>query len=124
LLADPSPESRAGAAAKIASDFDSGSLSNDERELAEEIFRLMVKDAEVRVREALAINLKESLTLPHDVAMTLAADVDSVALPVLEFSEVLTAEDLVEIVRTQGPSKLRAAAVRVTSLMAAILPHH
>jgi len=114
LLADPSPESRAEAAAKIATDFDSGSLSEDERGLAEEIFRLMVKDAEVRVREALAINLKESLALPHDVATVLAADVDSVSLPVLEFSEVLTDEDLLEIVSTQGSSKLTAIAGRAS----------
>ncbi len=54
--------------------------------MAEQIFRIMVKDAEVRVREALAINLKENPNVPHDVAVTLAKDVDQVALPVLRFS--------------------------------------
>ena len=79
LLADPSGERRAETAAKIASDFRAGSLTEAERSLAEEIFRLMVKDAEVRVREALAQNIKESPNVPHDVAVSLARDVDSVA---------------------------------------------
>lgn len=102
LLADPSGEARAEMAAKIAADFDAGELTGSERKMAEDIFRLMVKDAEVRVREALSQNLKENPTVPHDVAMSLARDVDSVALPVLQFSEALSDEDLIEIVRSQA----------------------
>ena len=58
----------------------------------------MIKDAEVRVREALAQNLKENPDLPHDVALSLAQDVDQVALPILQFSDVLTDDDLIEII--------------------------
>ncbi|HEC90783.1 MAG TPA: DUF2336 domain-containing protein, partial [Alphaproteobacteria bacterium] len=112
LLTDPSVETRAATAAKIAADFDPGALSDKERQMAEEIFRVMVKDAEVRVREALADNLKENAAVPHDVAKALAGDVDSVALPVLEFSKVLSDQDLIEIVRSQGPAKQVAIAKR------------
>ncbi len=112
LLSSPSGEIRAETAAKIASDFNQGALTDSERKLAEEIFRIMVKDAEVRVREALSQNLKESSVVPHDVAMTLANDVDSVALPVLEFSKILSDEDLLEIVRGQDVSKQVAIASR------------
>ena len=49
-----------------------------------------------------------------DVAKTLAQDVDSVALPVLQFSEVLSDADLIEIVRTQGAVKQTAIASRTT----------
>ncbi len=112
LLTDPSVETRAETAAKIAADFDPGALSDKERQMAEEIFRVMVKDAEVRVREALADNLKENAAVPHDVAKALAGDVDSVALPVLEFSKVLNDQDLIEIVRSQGPAKQVAIAKR------------
>jgi uncharacterized protein (DUF2336 family) len=80
--------------------------------LAEEIFRLMMKDAEVRVRQSLAIHLKESAAVPHDVAVVLAQDVDSVALPILQFSEVLTDEDLVAIVHGQEIGKQVAIARR------------
>ena len=114
LLTDPSGDNRAQTAAKIAADFGQGSLTESERTMAEEIFRIMVKDAEVRVREALAQNLKENPAVPRDVAMSLARDVDSVALPVLRFSEVLSDGDLIEIVRSQGPAKQVAVAGRST----------
>lgn len=112
LLYDPSSDVRANTAAKIAQDFGSGQLSPAERKLAEDIVRIMVKDAEVRVREALAQNLKQNPNLPRDVAMSLAKDVDSVALPVVQFSEVFTDADLVEIVRSQPPAKQVAVAKR------------
>ncbi|MBN2751428.1 MAG: DUF2336 domain-containing protein [Rhodospirillaceae bacterium] len=112
LLADPSSNNRAETAAKLAIEFDQGNLSPSERAMAEQIFRIMVKDAEVRVREALSINLKENPNVPHDVAVTLAQDVDQVALPVLLFSELLSDDDLVQIVRSQNPQKQKAIATR------------
>lgn len=112
LLENPSAEIRAETAQKIAADFGGGELSDSERHIAEDIFRVMVRDAEERVREALSVNLKDSDLVPHDVAMTLAQDVDSVALPMLEFTKVLSDEDLVEIIRTQNPEKQTAIAKR------------
>ena len=112
LLNDSSGTARAETAAKIARDFSTGDLSDQERLMAQEIFRIMVKDAEVRVREALSQNLKENSNLPHDVAVSLAKDVDSVSLPVLQFSEVLADSDLIEIVRSQDPAKQVAIAQR------------
>ncbi len=112
LMADPSAEVRAETTAKIAKQFEAEALSPAERQIAEEIFRKLVKDVEVRVREALAAHLKNSPDLPHDVAVALARDVDSVSLPMLKFSEVLTDEDLIEIVREQGASKQVAIAQR------------
>ncbi len=113
LAQDPSPVTRAGTAAKLAQQFNTASFSPTELKLAEQIFRVMVRDAEVRVREALAANLKHNPLLPHDVTVALAKDVDSVALPVLSASDVLTAEDLVQIVQSQGtPARLDAIAGR------------
>ncbi|HLN24219.1 MAG TPA: DUF2336 domain-containing protein [Patescibacteria group bacterium] len=112
LLTDRSVDARVETAAKLAKQFQQGELSGKERQLAEEIFRLMVRDAEVRVRQSLAIHLKESSALPHDVAVALAQDVDTVALPILQFSKVLTDSDLIEIVRSQGVVKQVAIAKR------------
>ena len=114
LLTDPSVDMRAETAAKIAQDFDPDRMTPEEREMAQEIFRIMAKDAEVRVREALSLNLKENSAVPHDVAKALARDVDSVALPILQFSDVLTDEDLIEIVRGPDPGKQVAIAKRST----------
>ncbi len=105
LLSDPSPNARMEAATKIATDFNRDSLSDKERGIAEDIFRIMLNDAEVRVREALAVNLKENVALPHDVALALANDVSSVSLPILTFSEVLSDSDLIEIISTQNEEK-------------------
>jgi uncharacterized protein (DUF2336 family) len=112
LLDDPSSENRFNTAQKIAHGYSDGLLSDDERQIAEDIFSVMVHDAELRVREALSANLKSCPFLSHDIARALAEDVETVALPVLQFSEVLTDEDLIDIVRTHGPSKQIAVAKR------------
>lgn len=112
LLVDPSPSVRAETAAKVAGQFTGGSLSDTERAAAEDIFRLMMRDVEVRVRESLARAVKESSDLSHDIAVSLAKDVDQVALPILAYSSVLTDEDLIEIVREAGPKKQQAIATR------------
>lgn len=113
LLDEPSPEGRAEAAAKVAGQFERGELTLSERKLAEDIFRLMLRDAEVRVREALARHLKESPDVPHDVALALARDVDTVAVPMLSSSVVLTDDDLIAIVRSQNVAKQVAVAGRL-----------
>ncbi len=112
LMSDPSAQTRADTSAKIAAQFEAQELSDSERQIAEDIFRALVKDVEVRVRESLAAHLKNSSDLPRDVALALAKDVDSVALPMLKFSEVLTDEDLIEIVRGQNEAKQVAIAQR------------
>ena len=112
LLDDPSAGNRESTARKVASEFGGGKLSGSERKIAEEIFALMVRDAEVRVRAALSTNLKDCEFLSHDIAKSLAADVDEVSLPMLQFSSVLTDDDLIEIVRNHGQSKQKAVAKR------------
>lgn len=114
LLTDPSADARAETAAKVALAFDVGELSEGERQVAAEIFRVMAKDAEVMVRSTLASHLKSSPDLPKDVALALARDVEEVSLPLLEFSSVLDDGDLVEIVRSSSADKQKAVARRET----------
>jgi len=115
MMKDPSPDSRLATAEKLSSGYADNALSDTERLIAEDIFRVMVKDAEERVRAALSKQLKHVHELSPDVAKSLASDVsDAVALPMLEFSEALTDEDLIAIVRTQGSSRQAAIAGRET----------
>ncbi len=117
LMADPSPDIRAETTSKIAAQYDRKypRMTEAERKLAEEIFRKLAHDAEVLVREALAANLKSTPDLPHDLALSLAKDVDSVSLPVLKFSDVLTDEDLIDIMRGEdADAKQVAIAQRAT----------
>lgn len=113
LKADRTARTREWTAAKVADQFSHGELSDSEREIAEAIFRFLVRDIAVKVREALCQHLKECRKVPHDVALSLARDVESVALPMLQSSQVLTDEDLIEIVRSQGPARQKAVARRV-----------
>lgn len=112
LLQDPNSENRAAAAEKVASTFAGESLTDGERAIAEDIFRAMLKDAAVRVREALSDSLKDNPMVPHDVAAALAKDVETVAMPMIECSSVLTDEDLVEIVNTRSSDVQKVVAGR------------
>jgi len=114
LVKGQSADDRAIAAHKICRHIEGGGndLSPEEREQAYEILRIMAADAAELVRRALAVTLKASPMVPHDVAVRLAKDVDSVALPILNFSPVFTDQDLCEIVRVGGPIRQVAIASR------------
>jgi uncharacterized protein (DUF2336 family) len=112
LLAEPSPAVRAELASKIGQEIENPNLNKSETALAEDIVRIMAKDVEASVRIALAQNLRNAPHLPHDVAFKLANDIESVALPILESSTVLTDADLIEIVHSGAASKQEVIAGR------------
>ena len=112
LLADPTPETRADMASKVARELERPGLTAEERRIAEEIVRVMARDAAQRVRQALAECLKESRHLPEDVALRLARDVEAVSIPILQYSSVLSDEALVTLVKGATTAKLMAIARR------------
>lgn len=112
LLSDPSADNRAKTAQKIGEQFAAGGLGPSERELVEDIFRIMVRDAAVQVRQALSQSLKDSDEVAREVALALANDVAEVALPMIEFSEVLTEADLIDLVARHGTDHRQAVARR------------
>jgi uncharacterized protein (DUF2336 family) len=112
LLAEPSAHVRSELAGKLATELDSPRLTESELKLAQDIVRLMAKDVEATVRQALSQSLRRASRLPHDVAIKLANDIESVALPILENSSVLTDEDLTAIVKSGATSKQEAIAGR------------
>ena len=71
-------------------------------------------DAAVEVRAALAESLKQSEAVPHDIAAALAADAVEVALPILQFSQLLTDEDLLGVIAADDAKKQVAIARRAT----------
>lgn len=97
---------------KVCKDYLEKDYSKDELKLAEDIFRLLVRDSEVRVRATMSEALKLSRALPHDIAITLARDVETVAIPIIEFSSVLTEDDLHEIIEGSNFKKMMAIARR------------
>jgi uncharacterized protein (DUF2336 family) len=109
LLASPSAHVRAEVAEKLGQGIDDPALTEAELRAAQDIVRIMARDAEATVRAALAASLRHSGRLPHDVALHLAQDIEAVALPVLTDSLILSDADLIAVVR--GGSRAKQAAI-------------
>jgi uncharacterized protein (DUF2336 family) len=112
LLSEPSAGVRAELADKVAATLGAEALTPAETELARDIVRILARDVEVAVRAALSHGLRHARDLPPDIALKLAADIDSVALPLLADSLVLSDELLTEIVRQGSSRKQEAIAAR------------
>lgn len=102
LLRDDSPESRVAVLEKVSVHYNRSGFADREREIAEQIFRLLMKDTALRVRETLAERIKDNANIPRDIALHMANDVNSVAIPVLSASQVLSDADLVNIIEASS----------------------
>ena len=112
LIKATDEDERAAAAHKLCRSMDRPDLNDQDRAAAQKILRVMAEDAAELVRRAMAVTLKSSDLIPHDVARRLAADVDSIALPIIGSSPVFTDEDLIEIVRAGSAVRQTAVASR------------
>ncbi|NNG05807.1 MAG: DUF2336 domain-containing protein [Inquilinus sp.] len=114
LLGDRSAHARAETAASVAAEFSRGQLTDRERALAESILDILAADIADEVRESLAEHVKHSPLLPPSIALRLAHDIESVALPILRYSEVLGDDALISVIRAGNESKQFAIAERAT----------
>ncbi len=112
LAAATSSKDRIDVAGKVAENFARGLMNGREKDVAIEIFRLLARDAEVKVRRILGVQLRACKDLPPDIAMTLAKDEDIVAAPMLEYSSVLEEADLIAIIRSSRRTAKLAAIAR------------
>ncbi len=112
LLSEKSSGARQQVVGKIAKSYSGEDFGEREKEVAEQIFRMLMKDTEVSVRASMAEALKES-NLPRDIVMQMANDVEQVALPVLQSSQSLSDYDLMQVIEKKGElSRLMAIAQR------------
>jgi uncharacterized protein (DUF2336 family) len=112
LIKATDDDERASAAHKLCRSIDRADLDEADRAAAQKIIRVLAQDAAELVRRALAVTLKSSDLLPREVARLLAADVDSIALPIIGASPVFTDDDLIEIVRAGSAVRQMAIAAR------------
>ncbi|MBW8880921.1 MAG: DUF2336 domain-containing protein, partial [Asticcacaulis sp.] len=112
LVKSENADDRAVATHKICRVMERSGMSEIDRAAAHEIIRMLAQDTAELVRRALSVTLRTSELLPHDVAMKLAQDVATVAVPVLTHSPLFTDQDLREIIRTGGPVRQIAIAKR------------
>lgn len=113
LTQEPSAPIRGMLASKIAMEYRQNAFSDTESTIAVDIFRILIRDVEVKIRKSLAEQLAFCPHAPHDIILHLAADEPDVAVYVLEYSPVLNEDDLIAIVRsTYEVTKLCAVARR------------
>ena len=107
-------ELRANAVQKICRDIRAAEMSDAERALASIHMDRICLDVSDLVRRALAITLQSSQNLPRHIALNLIEDIDSIAVPILASSPVLTDSDLLEVLKSKAADKIRAIAQRKT----------
>lgn len=107
-------ESRANAVQKIGRDIRLAEMNAAERAFATKLMDRICVDVSALVRRALSVTLQNSRNLPRHLALALIEDIDSIAVPILSSSPVLTDEDLVNVLKSSAADKIRAIAQRKT----------
>jgi uncharacterized protein (DUF2336 family) len=98
LMQDTSVESRITVARKISSSYTQQHFNLQEQLYAEQIFRLLVKDLQQRVRREVALGLQHSDEVPRDIILSLSEDEALIAIPILQHSPVLSDADLMRMI--------------------------
>lgn len=112
LAVDEDHDVRVGLAEKIA--LLAPGLTADEqdaiRKRAYEVLQMLARDQVTRVRQILSETLKDVAHAPPEVIRQLAYDAELIVSgPILEFSPVLTVEDLIEIIAANPAKGSRVA---------------
>ena len=107
-------ETRANAVQKIGRDIRTAEMNAAERAFAAKLMDRICADVSALVRRALSVTLQNSANLPRHIALALIEDIDSIAVPILASSPILTDQDLVKVLRSSAANKIRAIAQRKT----------
>lgn len=91
---------------------DGAPFSPRELDIATDILRKLVREAEIAVRQRMADRLSRDRRAPRDLVLALAKDDILVARPVLAMSAALRDKDLIEIVRHKTKQHQLAVAAR------------
>jgi len=114
LLEGKSEASRLRIASEVGERLSMDDLPLADRLAAEALARSLVADAIEGVRRALSLALRNARHLPREVALRIAHDVDSVACPFLEVTEVFSESDWQQLVLTISRGARIAAASRTS----------
>lgn len=112
VLLESSAPARGHVATKLGRDLCIGGLSDNHQQILLRILRHLARDVEDSVRIAVVTQIKSSPLLPRSLAMTLASDIEPVAIPILRSSTVLSDADLLAIIIESNATKNQAIADR------------
>ncbi|MEM9668868.1 MAG: DUF2336 domain-containing protein [Pseudomonadota bacterium] len=126
LVKGETAEQRASVAHRLCRRIAFDVLTDEERRHATEIMSILADDMAELVRRTLSITLRNSPRLPRELALRLARDVETVAMPILEESPSLSEEDLIELALSVTPTKQAAIAARprVSEAVTEVLSEH
>lgn len=114
LLFGLAAEARVGVAQRTGSCLCQDDIPDADRQAAELLARGLAEDAMERVRIELSKAVRGAKHLPRDLAMMIAHDVESVACPFLEVTEVFSDRDWQSLILTIGRSAQIAVARRAS----------
>ncbi len=103
---------KSNVARKVGDYYISSQITTEQRLLAEGIFRILIRDTEIKVRQVLADTLKNAQNLPSDIIDSILKDVDIVAVPFIQYSLALTDNDLINILNATSLPRQTAVAKR------------
>ncbi len=109
LLQGQNENARISIAQRVGARLSTADIPAAERQAAEALARQLAADAIERVRTALSTAVATATNLPRDLALKIAHDVDAVACPFLEITEVFSESDWEQLILTIS----RGAAVAV-----------
>ena len=109
---DPDPEKRSYATMRLAKVISEPDLSEQDRDYANRLISVISEDVSELVRRSLAITLRNSPFLPKTVLARLLEDIESIAVPLITHSPLLTDEDLTRVLKSGMAGKVRAVAAR------------
>ncbi len=109
---DSDPEKRSHATMRLSKVIQNPNLSEGERDYANRLIEVISEDVSELVRRSLAITLRNSPFLPKSVLSRLIKDIDSIAVPLITHSPLLTEADLALVLKSGMVGKVRAVAAR------------
>lgn len=87
------------------------------REMTLQVIEVLARDQLPRIRAIVAEEIKQATNVPHGLVKRLAADLSSiVSTPVLEYSPLLSDDDLLEIIATGSAAERLSAIARRSNL--------
>lgn len=113
LSENPHIETKSIVAQKVSAYYSGHTVTANGLRIAEDIFRIMIRDVEVKVRQILAESLKNCHNLPEDIVYSVIKDSDSVAIPFIKYYDDLSNEDLIKILNIPSLNKQKAVAQRL-----------
>jgi len=114
IMAGKDDFARSMIAQRVGERLSTGDLSVIERQAAEALARVLLSDAVERVRCELSKSIRHAKHLPREIALKIAHDIDSVACPFLEVTEVFSESDWQRLVLTISRTSMVAVARRAS----------